>query len=172
MKKLSIVFAILVLLATVSPAFAQSEDVETRLNLSHVCMRPDGQAEIEFVLVHPPNTQAYGQVEYFVGPEGGGRAYTTGGGVRTGNAVHYLGYFDSVEGVYYIDAHTNIEGAEYNLANAGEWEVGECEPTNVEVASFFATAGNPDAAQIFLAVALFIIVGTIGFLFLARRKTH
>jgi hypothetical protein len=173
MKKLSIVFAILVLLVTVSPAFAQSEDVETRLNLSHVCIIPSEQVEIEFVLVHPPDTQAFGQVEYFVGAEGGGQAYTTSGGIKTGDAVHYLGYFGGEEGTYIIDAHTNIEGVEYTLANAGEWEIKECEPTNVEVASFFASEGNPEAAPKFLAIALFVIPAIIGFLALAlRRKTH
>jgi hypothetical protein len=149
-------------------AAGQASDEDARLQVSHVCMTPNAQTEVHFVLIDPPqNVTDWGSVVYTMTVPAGQTVSREApfDGV-TGNVAHYLDLAPGYgPGEYiFVEAHVIVDGVRYDLANPGPRQVGYCSPTSVKVRAFAAESmvvDNPILPVAVGVVALILLMGIV-----------
>ncbi|MFA9288307.1 MAG: hypothetical protein ACEQSA_00300 [Weeksellaceae bacterium] len=114
---------------------------EPKLNLSHVCIKPDGTTEVHFLVIHTPNgVLSYGEVTYRFNGE---LRTATFEPPQSGGSSHYYDYVNSTDPEVTIDDGTvtlvTTNGPlTLELVNGGTFTISSCIPQEVVLESFGA----------------------------------
>lgn len=146
---------------------SESED-ETRLQISHICITPNEQAEVHFVLIDPPlNVTNWGAVVYTMTVPTGQTLNRQATFDRvTGNSAHYLDLAPGYgPGEYvFVEGYVIVDGVRYDLANPGPRQAGYCSPTAVKVRTISAEStdmSNPMLPVVIAIVAFILLMGLV-----------